>query len=287
MEDSPGESFTSNAKPQVPHAELCEETPKETKTSIMLAGTQESVEAAALPEMIETEKIKQAILEISRFRNIDVSAIGLGEPTIITPVSPHEELNYIREVMDAGSLLVADFNGFTGNACNVPMNPSLFDRLEFGSIKLDERTLMESKRWGDLPEPQRQGSHIRSERRLLFDCINEVMVLEPWMKTSSFYCGMLMFPEMHSKSKFRRQVSGEKLVAEVHGMICHWRGIAGNVLDDLIDYDMSVPEGKWVDFTHEAAAVGFDIESMLMKVMIDEVVNDLWSISTLRSISTC
>jgi len=220
-------------------------------------------------DMIETEKIKQAIRDISRFRNIDVTSVGLEPPTIAA-VNPQEEQNYVREVLDAANLLREGESSWY--SAGSPINHSLFDRLEFGSIKLDERTLMESKRWASLPDAPRHGSSIRSERKLLFDSVNEVMALEPWMKTSSFYVDLPMFPGLHSNSKFRSPISGEPLVNEVYRMINHWRDIAGNVLDDLIDYDMNVPEGRWVNFSHEVADIGLNIERMLMKDMIEEEV---------------
>lgn len=233
-------------------------------------------------EMVETEKIKQAILDISRFRNIDVTSIGLEPPTF-APVDPQQEQNYVREVLDAANLLREGESSWY--SADSPINRSLFDRLEFGSIKLDERTLMESKRWGSLPDAPRQGSGIRSERKLLFDSVNEVMALEPWMKSSSFHVNLPMFPDLHLYSGFRSSVSGEPLVKEVYRMVCHWRDIAGNVLDDLVDYDMNVPEGRWVDFSHEVADIGLDIERMLMKDMIEEFADDLASVSTTRALT--
>jgi hypothetical protein len=233
--------------------------------------------------MVETEKIKQAILDISKFRNIDVTSIGL-QPLTVAPVDPQQEQNYVREVLDGANLLrEGEASWYSADS---PMNHSLFDRLEFGSIKLDERTLMESKRWGSLPDAPRQGSSIRSERKLLFDSINEVMALEPWMKTSSFLVDLPMFPALHANSKFRSPISGEPLVKEVYRMICHWRDIAGNVLDDLIDYDMNVPEGRWVDFSHEVADLGLDIERMLIKDMIEEFADDLASIYKTRALTS-
>lgn len=243
---------------------------------------------AGMLELIETDKIRQAILEISRFRNNDVTHVGF-EGLSAPSIRPQEEESYIREVLDASNMLAGNVNGHGTRqwfAPDVPMNPSIFDRLEFGSIKLDEQTLMESKRWGDLPAQKSQGSHIRSERKLLFDCVNEAMLREPWRKSTNSFClDLPMFPEMCRHSRFRPRLSGEKLVEEVYGTICDWRGIAGDVLDDLIDHDMSVPEGRWVDCSHEAVEVGLDIERMLLKFMIEELVADLLSISRTRSVN--
>ncbi|KAG0583168.1 hypothetical protein KC19_3G114600 [Ceratodon purpureus] len=241
-------------------------------------------ELAASLDMVETEKIKQAILDISRFRNIDVASIGLEPPTV-APVDPQQEQNYVREVLDAANMLrEGECSWYSADS---PMNHSLFDRLEFGSIKLDERTLMESKRWGSLPDAPRQGSSIRSERKLLFDSINEALALKPWMKTSSFHLDLPMFPDLRSNSKFRSPISGEPLVKEVYRTICRWREIAGNVLEDLMDYDMNVPEGRWVDFSHEVADIGLDIEQMLMKDILEEFVDDLASIYKPQALTSC
>lgn len=210
-----------------------------------------------MPEVIQTDMIEQAILDISRIRSIDVTKCGLEpqiiapvEPQIIAPVEPQQELNYIREVLDLPRK--GDF------CCHSAVNQSLFKRLEFGS-----RT---------------HGSSIRSERRLLFDSVHEVMALEPWLKTSSFYVELPMFPDLHANSKFRSALSGEELVNEVYRMFCHWKDIAGNCLDDLIDYDMNVPEGRWINFGHEVADVGLYIERTLLHVLIAEVVDDLTSL---------
>ena len=232
--------------------------------------TQETKEVTAtpcilelvLPETIQTEMIEQAILDISRIRNIDARTIGLKAPAV-APAEPQQEQNYIREVLDAANLLR---EGDAGRCTS----GSLFDRIELGS---------------NILSPQRS-EILRSKRKLLFDSVNEVMALEPWMRTSSFYVDLPMFPNLHSKSKFRLPMSGEALVAEVYRMICHWRDIAGNVLDDLIDYDMNVPEGRWVNFSHEVADVGLQIERVLLKSMIKEVVDDLTSIFLTRALRT-
>lgn len=207
-----------------------------------------SILEVALPETIETDMIEQAILDISRIRNIDARAMGLEAPAI-TPAEPQEEQYYIREALDAAKMLRERDLGCC--VADSLMDPSLFERVGSGS------------------------GILRSERKLLFDSVTEVMALE---RTSSFYV------DLHSSSKLRLPMStGEALVTEVYRMICHWRDIAGNVLDDLIDYDMSVPEGRWVSFSHEAADVCLQIERALLKGMIKEVVDDLTSISATRT----
>lgn len=220
------------------------------------------VSKAAMPEVIQTDMIEQAILDISRIRNIDVKSIGLEPATKIAPVEPQQEENYIREVLNAANLLLRKGE----SAWHPALNQSLFNRLEFERLE--------------------KGLSVRSERKLLFDSVHEVMVLEPWLKTSSFYVDLPMFPELHSNSKFRSPIFGEALVHDVHRMICHWRDIAGNCLDDLIDYDMNVPEGRWVEFGYEVADVGLDIERTLLRTMILEVVDDLTSISAIRALAT-
>jgi len=207
-----------------------------------------------IPETIQTDMIEQAILDISRIRSIDVTKCGL-EPQIIAPVEPQQEINYVREVLD----LPRKGDSFR---CHSAVNQSLFKRLEFGS--------------------RNHGPSVRSERKLLFDSVHEVMALEPWLKTSSFYVELPMFPDLHANSKFRSPLSGEELVHEVYRMFCHWKDIAGNCLDDLIDYDMNVPEGRWVNFGHEVADVGLDIERTLLHVLIAEVVDDLATLTATR-----
>ncbi|KAG0599001.1 hypothetical protein M758_12G119000 [Ceratodon purpureus] len=208
----------------------------------------------ALPETIETDMIEQAILQISAIRNIDVRTIGIEAPAIAPP-SPQQEQDYIREVLDAANLLSGELRH-----SHSPFNRSLFDRLESGT------------------------GILRSDRKLLFDSVNEVMVLEPWLRTSPFYVDLPMFPDLHLNSKFRQPISGEPLVMEVHRMFSHWRDIAGNELDDLIDYDMNVPEGRWLNFSYEVSDIALLIERALLKGMITDVVDDLTSISETRAL---
>ncbi|XP_024361976.1 uncharacterized protein [Physcomitrium patens] len=232
----------------------------------------------ATQDTIEVDQIKQGNLSILRFPNLNLSSI---EPPITAPIEPHQELSYIRDVLDA----INPLRGLESGRCpsNSPMKLPLCDGLESGNIVLDEFSF-ESERWCTLLDAPSQSSRMNPDRKLLFDCIHEVIDLEPWMKTSSFYVDLPMFPEMTSNSKFRSPIVGEPLVKGVHRMICHWRDIAGNVLDDLIDYDMNVPEGRWLVFSQEVAEVGLDIERMLLKKFLGEIIDELASISTARAL---
>lgn len=252
--------------PTTPDASIAEaERVGETEPSAVKDDEDESQEAnentatsklseAAMPEVIQTDMIEKAILDISRIRSIDVTKLGL-EPQRIAPVEPYKEKNYIREVLD----LVREEGDFPWHS---GLNQSLFKILEFGSRK--------------------HCPSVRSERKLLFDSVHEVVALKPWLKTSSFYVELPMFPDLHANSKFRSPIAGEELVHEVHRMFSHWKDIAGNCLDDLVDYDMNVPEGRWVNFGQEVADIGFDIERTLLHVLIAEVVDDLTSLVPTR-----
>lgn len=69
------------------------------------------------------------------------------------------------------------------------------------------------------------------------------------------------------------------MVEDVQGKIQGWRELAYHAIDTLIDIDMSSGVGKWTDFSEEVAEIGIEIESMLWKSMIAEVVLDLATIT--------
>jgi hypothetical protein len=55
---------------------------------------------------------------------------------------------------------------------------------------------------------------------------------------------------------------------------------ADDLVDHLIDRDMSVAAGKWTDFSQEVVEVGLHMERMLLKSMIEELVDELHHLQT-------
>lgn len=221
-----------------------------------------------LTDYTESDKIRQAILDISRFRNIDVLSVGLTNTRL--PSGPEEEQKFVHEVLSAAQLLSNTGASPHWFDTELAINPSLFDRLESGDSDQSnggKANFNAGEYLGDENSLQRSGGLWRCDRKLLFDCVNEAFCFklgrykdpQPWVRSP------LMSP----------RPTGQKLVNEVYGKIEEWRQLASNAIDTLIDNDMSIRFGKWKDFSQEVAEVGLDIERMLWKVIIEEVVLDI------------
>jgi hypothetical protein len=52
--------------------------------------------------------------------------------------------------------------------------------------------------------------------------------------------------------------------------------VVTNAVQRLVDRDMRMHRSKWLEFSREIAEVGTDIEHVLFKVMIDELIEDLY-----------
>lgn len=152
---------------------------------------------------------------------------------------PKDEQRFIREVLSA-----ADFLSITpGSSPNwynkdFAIDPALFDRLESEGVALTSGGL-----W-------------RCDRKLLFDCVNEAF-------------GVGRIPELVCRPR------GQELVVSVAKKIDEWRKLASFAIDSLVERDMSIHLGSWKHIGPEFAEVGVEIESMVWKGILDDVVVDL------------
>lgn len=199
----------------------------------------------------DNDQIRQALLDISMFQSFtfDYNKEHSDDPR-------DSERGFVREILSAANLM-SDGPAPIWFDQDVAIDPGLFDRLESGDIEDAGVEKMIQARSGGL---------WRCDRKLLFDCVNEAFALTLWQS----WCSEMGI-QWYSNSRPR----GQKLVEEVYRKIEDWRKFTSLSIDFLIERDMGVRYGDWRGFSAEVAEVGMDIESMLWKAIVEEVVMDM------------
>jgi hypothetical protein len=122
------------------------------------------------------------------------------------------------------------------------------------------------------------------QRHLLFDSVNEMM-MDVYCDVQYFSCSWsseLHYYFVPSRNTLELTNTGtEKLVIEIYGKIRESCNFATNVWQSLVDRDLMLhgSNRSWFQLNQEIAELGNDIEHMLFKLMIDELVYDLFSVS--------
>ncbi|RQO98804.1 hypothetical protein POPTR_013G010500v4 [Populus trichocarpa] len=65
------------------------------------------------------------------------------------------------------------------------------------------------------------------------------------------------------------------LAEELYKEILGWQSMGDLMVDELVEQDMSTPNGKWLDFSIEAFEDGVEIEDGILTSLVDELVSDL------------
>ncbi|CAK9273408.1 unnamed protein product [Sphagnum jensenii] len=236
-----------------------------------------------IADIRENEKIRQAILEISKFQTADLhDRLGKSQPA-----RADEEQSFVHGILKAAQFLShnnEDESSLKWFAPGLPLDPSLFDRLESGDTEQISIGAGGGGGGGNLNLAQmsthcQYGALWRCDRKLLFDSINEALVTEigyggepkqPWMVNDNILVG---------PNPTLRPPGGcsNKLVEDIYRTISKWRELASNAIDSLIDMDMNkcCRLGKWRYYEHEIRDISLEIASMLLGMILDEFVTDL------------
>lgn len=238
-----------------------------------VAGSETSDSGEVLTSaIVESNKVRPALLDKCNFRtnnNSIVTRLNSAE------INQQEEMHYIEEVLHSSDFLSTAKNA-TENCFGpdkVAISPLLFEQLQFRSTSSSQDKdimLTDSVKWSsrDFVTNSWQGSLRQGDRRLLFDSLHEIV---------SMFCDLQFCSKGSPPASKAQEVEvGEKLVAEVYLKLCEWHNVATNAVQRLVDRDMRMHRSKWLEFSQEIAEVGTDIEHMLFKVMIDELIEDLY-----------
>ncbi|KAJ6833774.1 uncharacterized protein M6B38_338755 [Iris pallida] len=104
-------------------------------------------------------------------------------------------------------------------------------------------------------------------REFLVDCLMECM--------NSKFSFFWRFGGFETWMKLPSLLDREHLIGEVHAEIRGWRDLAGKVLDDLVEKDMSRTNISWIERNAETFEVGVEIHSDILQTLVDETLLDL------------
>ncbi|KAF8708695.1 hypothetical protein HU200_030077 [Digitaria exilis] len=154
-----------------------------------------------------------------------------------------QEVEFIREILKASSSCLERFDD------SGILDPHLLEELN-GNTRL---------------LAGEEGKGYRLRRRLLFDCVNELLNVKCAYYFNagygSWFMGMTVLKNL-SAEEVHREMTSLKVAEE-------W------MVDELVYREMSSPLGSWVDFKMDSYQAGGDIAADLLGSLIDEVVADL------------
>ncbi|EFJ20204.1 hypothetical protein SELMODRAFT_418423 [Selaginella moellendorffii] len=232
----------------------------EMHSSPLDSGGEDSPDAKLRTSSTGSDSILSAILDISRIRCIDLSSIGISDSTASSRHSFEEETAYIDDVLRTSQLLCDQEEKLLSSPAVVaatrrwlsqdsPVASRVFSIIE---------TTMTSKSHG-------RGS--LQARKLLFDCVEEA-VRSRFGCCKSWYLGV--------GSVRLAGVGMPQVGAEVQQQISDWKSMETLSTDELVEKDMSVGAGKWMDWNGQVELIAEDVESSILRTMIDELVCE-WS----------
>lgn len=154
-----------------------------------------------------------------------------------------DEFEYVNIVMEASGFKYSECFG-RWHSSDQPLSPSLFDQVEVSS------------------------SHLSNNKKLLFDCINEVLMevherfygCSPWV---SFV-----------KPNIQVTPLGKYVVREVwKGVDCHLLRVPCK-LDQIVGKDME-EDRKWMDLRFDVESIGMEIEYDILEELLEETAYDV------------
>ncbi|TKV90384.1 hypothetical protein SEVIR_9G025000v4 [Setaria viridis] len=154
-----------------------------------------------------------------------------------------QEVEFIREILNASSSCLERFGD------SDILDPHLLEELNGNTRFLAGE----------------DGKGYRLRRRLLFDCVSELLTVKCAYYFNagygSWFMGMAILQSL-SAEEIHREMTSLKVAEE-------W------MVDELVYREMSSPLGSWVDFKMDSYQAGGDIAAELLGSLIDEVVVDL------------
>ncbi|KAK6161025.1 hypothetical protein DH2020_004406 [Rehmannia glutinosa] len=157
------------------------------------------------------------------------------------------KLEYVKEILCNIDMMFNDYA--LGNACHIII-PRLFDQVE--------------RRKGCLNGCENIS---RTDRRLLFDCVNECLDMRCRRYVRGGY-------KLWAKGLWMVKKT-DRLAEDVCKEISGWSEMGDFMVDEIVEYDMSSQYGRWLDYEIEAFECGIQIESKILSSLIDEVVDDI------------
>ncbi|XP_011007772.1 PREDICTED: protein LONGIFOLIA 1-like [Populus euphratica] len=179
---------------------------------------------------------------------------------------------YISEILLASGLLLRDLSSglstFQLHPSGHPINPELFFVLEQtkASNKVSNEECSPGKSFHSKPNPE------KFHRKLIFDAVNEILVKklalvepspEPWLKSDKLA---------------KKTLSAQKLLKELCSEMEHLLvkksecSLEEDGLKSILCYDVMHRSESWIDFHSETSGVVLDVERLVFKDLVDEIV---------------
>ncbi|BBM99743.1 hypothetical protein MPTK1_1g23520 [Marchantia polymorpha subsp. ruderalis] len=191
-----------------------------------------------------------------------------GEDKVIA-LQENEERIYVRDVLlVSGATMGIKAVNPTGN----PIDSTVYDYLEEKKGIADFG--WEKKIDGVRDSVKCEGEKARQamDRRMLFDTVNDILttMLVPYVNVKPWIQGLVLPP-------LRKRPSGQRLVQEVWDELQALppREPCDDICDSLyiiLQKDLTLPLNAWTSFSEEVEEVGLEIERMIFKELVDEMV---------------
>lgn len=127
---------------------------------------------------------------------------------------------------------------------------------------------------GELEKTEEKRYKESLDRRLIFDCMNEILE----RKMSPF-----LNPQPWGAPVVRRKPSGQRLVDEVWDELkdMHWpTTVAYDALYAVLQKDFMRKGFQWVDFSVEVGDVGRELEHIILQELVEEAVQNVMNIKS-------
>ncbi|KAH9307448.1 hypothetical protein KI387_035359, partial [Taxus chinensis] len=224
------------------------------------------------PSEAETPHISKSVFSSIEKRNFE--SLRIDDSWCSEDQVP--DLLYVRNVLIA--------SGFIGDCSTVfarwhspsyPLDPRLFGKLEdlYKDTTQYETNFTDTELAGVSASIEIKAHRNNSERHLLYDCINEVLleILGPFLNHHPWV--------RPTKMNLKLMASGKQLLKETWTRICHHLYPQAEVrytLENLVMNDLS-REVVWMELQGEVEMTGLEIERAIFDDLIEGVLNDLVS----------
>ncbi|WCJ43030.1 hypothetical protein M5689_023796 [Euphorbia peplus] len=115
---------------------------------------------------------------------------------------------------------------------------------------------------------QNEDDYSKLERKVLFDCVGECLVL---MSRHTFVGSCKSWAKLRAVFERKDWLAG-KFWKEISG----WKNMGDLMVDELVDKDMGTLCGNWLEFNVETLEEGVEVEKEILSCLIDELVSDIF-----------
>ncbi|KAG5011080.1 hypothetical protein JHK87_019595 [Glycine soja] len=168
--------------------------------------------------------------------------------TVLKKQASTRELDYVNDILCNVELMYMDFS--LGRARDI-VNPHLFNQLESRRGRRFES----------------DGGECRMRRKIIFDCVSECLDLR-----CRRYVGGGYKMWVKGVAMVRRN---EWLARKVYKEISSWRDMGDSMVDELVDRDMSIEYGRWLDFEVDTFQLGALVEDQIFNSLVDDFVAEI------------